>query len=66
VIDVAWPGQRVGAEVGGRAHRAFPLSAFDRERRKLDVLGAADWQIAHLTAAMSAAEIAAVKALMIR
>jgi very-short-patch-repair endonuclease len=67
VIDVAWPSQRVGAEVVGRAHRAVSLSAFDRERRKLNVLGAAGWQIAHLTAAMSAAEmVAAVEAVMTR
>jgi very-short-patch-repair endonuclease len=66
VIDVAWPRQRVGAEVVGRAHRVVSLSAFDRERRKLNVLGAAGWQIAHLTAAMTADEmVAAVEALMI-
>jgi very-short-patch-repair endonuclease len=65
VIDVAWPRQRVGAEVVGRAHRVVSLSAFDRERRKLNVLGAAGWQIAHLTAAMTAGEmVAAVEALL--
>jgi hypothetical protein len=65
VIDVAWPDERVGAEVTGRAHRVVSLSAFDREWRKLNALGAAGWQIAHLTAAMTAGEmVAAVKALM--
>jgi hypothetical protein len=50
----------------GRAHRVVSLSAFERGRRKLNALGAAGWQIAHLTAAMSAAEmVAAVKALLI-
>jgi hypothetical protein len=66
VIDVAWPRQRVGAEVVGRAHRTVSLSAFDRERRKLNALGAAGWQIAHLTAAMTPDEmVAAAEALMI-
>ena len=67
VLDVAWPGPRVGAEIVGRAHRVVSRSAFDRERRKLNVLGAAGWRIAHLTAAMSAAEmIASVDAMLIR
>jgi very-short-patch-repair endonuclease len=66
VIDIAWPSQLVGAEVVGRAHRVVSLSAFDRERRKLNALGAAGWQIAHLTAAMTADEmVAAVEALLI-
>jgi very-short-patch-repair endonuclease len=66
VIDVAWPRQRVGAEVVGRAHRVVSLSAFDRERRKLNILGAAGWQIAHLTAAMTADEmVTAVESLLV-
>ncbi len=67
VLDVAWPGRRVGAEIVGRAHRVVSRSAFDRERRKLNVLGAAGWKIAHLTAAMSVAEmIASVDAMLMR
>jgi very-short-patch-repair endonuclease len=53
VVDVAWPDQRVGAEIVGRSHRRASLSAFDRERRKLNALGASGWRICHLTAAMS-------------
>jgi len=65
VIDAAWPEDRVGAEVVGRAHRVASRSAFDRERRKLNELGAFGWKIAHLTAVMSAEEmIAAVRPLL--
>jgi len=65
VIDAAWPEDRVGAEVVGRAHRVASRSAFDRERRKLNELGASGWKIAHLTAVMSAEEmIAAVSSLL--
>jgi hypothetical protein len=65
VIDAAWPGQRVGAEIVGRAHRVASRSAFDRERRKLNELTAAGWRIAHLTAAMSTEEmVGAVRALL--
>jgi hypothetical protein len=67
VIDAAWPEDRVGAEVVGRAHRVASRSAFDRERRKLNELGASGWRIAHLTAVMSAEEmIAAVRSLLVR
>jgi hypothetical protein len=65
VIDAAWPADRVGAEVVGRAHRVASRSAFDRERRKLNELGAFGWKIAHLTAVMSAEEmIVAVSSLI--
>ena len=65
VMDVAWPERKVGAEVIGWAHRSASRSAFDRERRKLNALVAADWKVAHLTAAMSAAEIvSSVRALL--
>ena len=65
VIDAAWPADKVGAEVVGRAHRVASRSAFDRERRKLNELNAFGWRIAHLTAVMSAEEmIAAVSSLM--
>jgi hypothetical protein len=65
VIDAAWPADKVGAEVVGRAHRVASRSAFDRERRKLNELGAFGWKIAHLTAVMSAEEmIAAVSSLL--
>ena len=57
VIDAAWPEDKVGAEVVGRAHRVASRSAFDRERRKLNELGAFGWRIAHLTAVMSAEEM---------
>ena len=65
VIDAAWPEDKVGAEVVGRAHRVASRSAFDRERRKLNELAAFGWKIAHLTAVMSAEEmIAAVRSLL--
>ena len=65
VIDAAWPEYRVAAEVVGRAHRVASRSAFDRERRKLNELGAFGWRIAHLTAVMSAEEmIGAVRSLL--
>jgi hypothetical protein len=53
VLDAAWPQCKVGVEIIGRAHRLASLSAFDRERRKLNALGAAGWKICHLTAPMS-------------
>jgi hypothetical protein len=65
VIDAAWPADKVGAEVVGRAHRVASRSAFDRERRKLNELSAFGWKIAHLTAVMSAEEmIVAVSSLL--
>jgi Transcriptional regulator, AbiEi antitoxin len=65
VIDAAWPEEKVGAEVVGRAHRVASRSAFDRERRKLNELAAFGWRIAHLTAVMSAEEmITAVRLLL--
>jgi Transcriptional regulator, AbiEi antitoxin len=65
VLDAAWPQFKVGAEVVGRAHRLASLSAFDRERRKLNALGAAGWRICHLTAAMSPRDIvSAVRAML--
>jgi len=65
VLDAAWPDRRVGAEIVGRDHRVASRSAFDRERRKLNVLAAAGWRVAHLTAAMSAEEItSSVRALL--
>ncbi|MGH9106024.1 MAG: type IV toxin-antitoxin system AbiEi family antitoxin domain-containing protein [Acidimicrobiales bacterium] len=65
VLDAAWPEHRVAAEIVGRRHRVASRSAFDRERRKLNALMAARWQIAHLTAAMRDDEmLAAVGALL--
>lgn len=65
VLDVAWPQFKVGAEVVGRAHRLASLSAFDRERRKLNALGVAGWKICHLTAAMSPKDmLGAVRAML--
>jgi hypothetical protein len=65
VLDAAWPDRLVGAEVVGRDHRVASRSAFDRERRKLNVLAAAGWRVAHLTAAMSTEEItSSVRALL--
>ena len=57
VIDAAWPQRKLGVEIVGRAHRMASLSAFDRERRKLNALSAAGWKIVHLTAGMSAEEM---------
>jgi len=66
VIDVAWPEDKVAAEVVGRAHRVASRSAFDRERRKLNELTAFGWKVAHLTAVMSPQEmIAAVRSLLV-
>ena len=66
VVDVAWPGRKVGAEIVGRAHRRASLSAFDRERRKLNALCLAGWRICHLTAAMTPDEmVIAVRALLV-
>lgn len=59
VLDVAWPASKVAAEIVGRAHRLASLSAFDRERRKLNALGVAGWRICHLTAAMSPRDMVA-------
>ncbi len=58
VLDAAWPECKVGVEIIGRAHRLASLSAFDRERRKLNALGMAGWKICHLTAAMSPRDMA--------
>jgi Transcriptional regulator, AbiEi antitoxin len=58
VLDAAWPECKVGVEIIGRAHRLASLSAFDRERRKLNALGVAGWKICHLTAAMSPQDMA--------
>jgi hypothetical protein len=57
VLDAAWPECKVAAEIVGRAHRMASLSAFDRERRKLNNLGMAGWKICHLTAGMSPREM---------
>jgi very-short-patch-repair endonuclease len=66
VLDAAWPEQRVGVEVDGRAHRVVSRGAFDRERRKLNALAAARWRVAHLTAAMSDDEmVEAVRSLLL-
>jgi hypothetical protein len=65
ILDVAWPWYRVAAEIDGRSYRQTSRSAHDRESRKLTLLAAADWKVAHLTATMSAAEcISAVSSLM--
>ncbi len=65
VVDAAWPEDKVAAEVVGRAHRLASLSAFDRERRKLNALGVAGWRICHLTAAMSPEDmLMAVRAML--
>ena len=65
VLDVAWPECKVAAEVVGRAHRLASLSAFDRERRKLNALGVAGWRVCHLTAAMSPEDmLASVRAML--
>ncbi len=65
VLDAAWPGRKVGVEIIGRAHRLASLSAFDRERRKLNALCVAGWKICHLTAAMSPRDmLAAVRAML--
>jgi Transcriptional regulator, AbiEi antitoxin len=57
VLDAAWPALRVGAEIVGRSHRLASLTAFERERRKLNALSGDGWKIAHLTAGMSPAEM---------
>jgi len=57
VLDAAWPAQRVAAEVDGRAHRVTSREAFDRDRRKINALGAAGWKLAHLTSVMSDKEM---------
>jgi predicted transcriptional regulator of viral defense system len=65
VIDVAWPEQKVGAEIAGRAHRVVSRSVFDRERRKFTALNTVGWKIAHLTAVMPPVEmVAAVRLLL--
>ena len=66
VLDVAWPQWKVGAEIVGRAHRLASLSAFDRERRKLNALGVGGWKICHLTAAMTPRDmVIAVRAMLL-
>lgn len=59
VLDAAWPSCRVAVEVDGRSHRVASRDAFDRERRKINALGAAGWRIAHLTSVMSPEEMCA-------
>jgi hypothetical protein len=56
ILDVAWPWWRVAAEIDGRSYRQTSRTAHDRESRKLTLLAAADWKVAHLTASMSPAE----------
>lgn len=64
-LDVAWPDQKVTAEIIGRAHRVASRSAFERERRKLNALAHDGWRIVHLTAGMSADEmVASVRGLL--
>jgi hypothetical protein len=66
VLDAAWPQWKVGAEIIGRAHRLASLSAFDRERRKLNALSVGGWTICHLTAAMTPRDmVIAVKAMLL-
>ena len=65
VLDAAWPDCKVGAEIVGRSHRLASLSAFDRERRKLNALGLAGWKICHLTAAMSRPDMVMAVRLML-
>jgi hypothetical protein len=66
VLDAAWPEWKVGAEIVGRAHRLASLSAFDRERRKLNALSVDGWRICHLTAAMTVQDmVVAVKAMLV-
>ena len=65
VVDVAWPWCQVAAEIDGRSFRTHSRSAHDRESRKLTLLTAAEWKVAHLTASMGPAECrAAVLSLM--
>jgi len=65
VLDAAWPDCKIGAEIVGLSHRLASLSAFDRERRKLNALAVAGWKICHLTAAMSPAEMVMAVRLML-
>ncbi len=65
IVDVAWPQWRVAAEIDGRSYRATSRHAHDRETRKLNLLAAAGWKVAHLSSTMSPAEcVEAVLALM--
>ena len=65
VLDGAWPERMLGVEIVGRAHRVASLSAFDRERRKLNAMTRAGWRVVHLTAAMSDSDmVSAVRAVM--
>jgi len=65
VLDVAWPAWRIAAEIDGRSYRQISRSAHDRESRKLTLLAAADWKVAHLTATMTASEcVSAVMSLL--
>lgn len=57
VVDAAWPQLRVAAEVVGRAHRVASRTSFDKERRKLNSLAAAGWQVAHITSVMAEDEV---------
>ena len=56
ILDVAWPWVRIGAEIDGRSYRQISRSDHDRESRKLTLLSAAEWKVAHLTSTMSARE----------
>lgn len=65
VLDVAWPVWKVAAEIDGRSYRTTSRTAHDRETRKLNLLAAAGWKVAHLSSTMSPQEcIEAVLALM--
>lgn len=65
ILDAAWPWCRAGAEFDGRSYRQRSRTAHDRESRKLTLLSAHDWKIAHLTASMSPLEcLTAVRSLM--
>jgi len=57
VLDAAWPEYLVAVEIVGRSHRLASRSAFDRERRKLNVLAGAGWKLAHVTAVMSVSDV---------
>lgn len=56
ILDVAWPWVCIGAEIDGRSFRQTSRSDHDRESRKLTLLSAATWKMAHLTCTMSSRE----------
>lgn len=65
ILDAAWPWCKVAAEIDGRSYRQRSRTAHDRESRRLTVLAAHDWKVAHLTATMTGAEcVDAVRSLM--